>query len=179
MNLVKDLYNYRELLKTNIKKDVGGKYKNSVLGVLWSFINPLLQIAVYALVFQVILKSDIDNLKGDINLSDFVKKCRHMISEFNKDISYYNEPEVLGALKIMKRYEKKNETPYLVEEIIENDKKRFKIKEMYSEYINSINNIFNLGIVSCSSYTKDFGLQIFDPFDLMFSKDEKEKFGLN
>ena len=27
MNLVKDLYNYRELLKTNIKKDVGGKYK--------------------------------------------------------------------------------------------------------------------------------------------------------
>lgn len=61
MNIAKDLYNYRELLKTNIKKDVGGKYKNSVLGVLWSFINPLLQIAVYALVFQVILKSDIEN----------------------------------------------------------------------------------------------------------------------
>ena len=50
---------------------------------------------------------------------------------------------------------------------------------MYSEYINAINNIFNLGIISCSSYTKDFGSQIFDPFDLMFSKDEKEKFGLN
>ena len=61
MNIAKDLYNYRELLKTNIKKDVGGKYKNSVLGVLWSFINPLLQIAVYALVFQVILKSNIEN----------------------------------------------------------------------------------------------------------------------
>lgn len=61
MNIAKDLYNYRELLKTNIKKDVGGKYKNSVLGVLWSFINPLLQIAVYALVFQVILKSEIEN----------------------------------------------------------------------------------------------------------------------
>ena len=61
MNIAKDLYNYRELLKTNITKDVGGKYKNSVLGVLWSFINPLLQIAVYALVFQVILKSDIEN----------------------------------------------------------------------------------------------------------------------
>lgn len=61
MNIAKDLYNYRELLKTNIKKDVGGKYKHSFLGVLWSFINPLLQIAVYALVFQVILKSDIEN----------------------------------------------------------------------------------------------------------------------
>lgn len=61
MNIAKDLYKYRELLKTNIKKDVGGKYKHSVLGVLWSFINPLLQIAVYALVFQVILKSNIEN----------------------------------------------------------------------------------------------------------------------
>lgn len=61
MNIIKNLYNYRELLKTNIKKDVGGKYKNSFLGVLWSFISPLLQIAVYALVFQVILKSDINN----------------------------------------------------------------------------------------------------------------------
>lgn len=61
MNIVKDLYSYRELLKTNIKKDVGGKYKNSFLGVLWSFISPLLQIMVYALVFQVILKSDIEN----------------------------------------------------------------------------------------------------------------------
>lgn len=61
MKLVKDLYNYRELLKTNITKDVGGKYKHSFLGVLWSFINPLLQIAVYALVFQVILKSNIEN----------------------------------------------------------------------------------------------------------------------
>ena len=61
MKIVKDLYNYRELLKTNIKKDVGGRYKNSFLGVLWSFISPLLQIAVYALVFQIILKSDIEN----------------------------------------------------------------------------------------------------------------------
>lgn len=61
MNIIKDLYSYRELLKTNIKKDVGGKYKNSFLGVLWSFVSPLLQIMVYALVFQVILKSDIKN----------------------------------------------------------------------------------------------------------------------
>ncbi len=61
MNIVKNLYKYRELLKTNTKKDVGGKYKNSFLGILWSFINPLLQIAVYALVFQVILKSNIEN----------------------------------------------------------------------------------------------------------------------
>ena len=61
MNIVKDLYNYRELLKTSIQKDIGGKYKHSFLGILWSFINPLLQITVYAFVFQIILRSNIEN----------------------------------------------------------------------------------------------------------------------
>ena len=61
MEIIKNLYNYRELLKTSVKKDVGGKYKNSFLGILWSFINPLLQIAVYAFVFQIIMRSNIEN----------------------------------------------------------------------------------------------------------------------
>ena len=52
MNIAKDLYNYRELLKTNITKDVGGKYKNSVLGVLWSFINPLYKLLYMLLFFR-------------------------------------------------------------------------------------------------------------------------------
>ena len=57
INVFKNLYNYRELLKTNVKKEIRGKYKNSFLGVLWSFLNPLLQILVYAIVFQMILKN--------------------------------------------------------------------------------------------------------------------------
>ena len=61
MNIFKKLYDYREMLKTSIKKDIGGKYKNSFLGVLWSFVNPLLQIVVYAIIFPLIMKSDIEN----------------------------------------------------------------------------------------------------------------------
>lgn len=61
MNIFKNLYNYRELLKTNVQKEIRGKYKNSFLGVLWSFLNPLLQICVYALVFPLILKNDQPN----------------------------------------------------------------------------------------------------------------------
>ena len=57
----KDLYNYRELMKTIVKKEIREKYKNSFLGVLWSFLNPLLQILVYAVVFQVILKNPKEN----------------------------------------------------------------------------------------------------------------------
>ena len=55
MNLFKNIYDYREFLKTNVKKDVRGKYKKSFLGVIWSFLYPLLQMAVYAFVFGNIL----------------------------------------------------------------------------------------------------------------------------
>lgn len=61
MKLLKELYQYRELLKTNVKKEIRGKYKGSLLGVLWSFINPLLTVAVYAIVFPVIMKDSPDN----------------------------------------------------------------------------------------------------------------------
>ena len=50
-----ELYNYRELLKTSIRKEIRGRYKGSLLGVLWSFINPLLQVAVYAIVFPYLM----------------------------------------------------------------------------------------------------------------------------
>ncbi|MBR6033843.1 MAG: ABC transporter permease [Clostridia bacterium] len=61
MKVFKDLYQYRELLKTSVKKEVRGRYKNSFFGVLWSFLNPLLQIAVYAIIFPIILKNNIEN----------------------------------------------------------------------------------------------------------------------
>ena len=61
MKFFRNLYEYRELLITSVKKDVRGKYKNSILGVFWSFLNPLLQIAVYAFVFGKILNAGEDN----------------------------------------------------------------------------------------------------------------------
>ncbi len=54
---LKEIYSYRELLKTSIKKEIRGKYKGSFLGVLWSFINPLLMVLVYAIVFPFIMRS--------------------------------------------------------------------------------------------------------------------------
>lgn len=55
--LVNNLYNYRQLLKSNVQKEIRGKYKGSFLGVLWSFVNPLLTALIYAIVFPIILKS--------------------------------------------------------------------------------------------------------------------------
>lgn len=59
--MLKELYNYRQLLKSNVKKEIRGKYKGSFLGILWSFINPLLSTLIYAIIFPLILKSNQDN----------------------------------------------------------------------------------------------------------------------
>lgn len=61
MQVFQNLYHYRELLKTNVQKEIRGKYKGSFLGVLWSFINPLLMVLVYALVFPYIMRTNVDN----------------------------------------------------------------------------------------------------------------------
>ena len=55
MNIFQKIYKYRELLKTNVKKEIRGRYKNSFLGILWSFLNPLLQLAVYSVIFGALL----------------------------------------------------------------------------------------------------------------------------
>ena len=55
--MLKELYQYRQLLKSNVRKEIRGKYKGSFLGVLWSFVNPLLMTLVYAIVFPFILRS--------------------------------------------------------------------------------------------------------------------------
>ena len=60
MKLVKELYAYREMIISLVRKDLRGRYKGSVLGFLWTFINPLLQLMVYTIVFSVILKAGID-----------------------------------------------------------------------------------------------------------------------
>lgn len=43
-----------------VKKDLRGRYKGSVLGFLWTFINPLMQLMVFTMVFSVILRSGIE-----------------------------------------------------------------------------------------------------------------------
>lgn len=61
MSFFKELYKYREFLKTSIQKEFRGKYKKSFLGVFWSFLNPLFQLLIYALVFPFILGNTIEN----------------------------------------------------------------------------------------------------------------------
>ena len=43
-----------------VHKELRGKYKGSILGFFWTFLNPLLQLLVYTFVFSIILRQNID-----------------------------------------------------------------------------------------------------------------------
>lgn len=60
MNMIKELYNYREMTFSLIKRELRGKYKASALGFLWTLLIPLFQYVVYTVVFSVFMKSNIE-----------------------------------------------------------------------------------------------------------------------
>lgn len=54
-------YKYRELIWNLVVADLKNRYKNSALGFLWSFMNPLLTSAVLIFVFMHVFKFEISN----------------------------------------------------------------------------------------------------------------------
>ena len=60
MNKLKEIYEYRLMIYSLVKRDLRGKYKGSVLGFMWTFVNPLLQLLAYNMVFSIIMKAGVD-----------------------------------------------------------------------------------------------------------------------
>jgi len=55
--LVASLWRNRSLVLALIKRDIKGRYRGSFFGMFWSFLNPLLMLAVYTFVFSVVFKA--------------------------------------------------------------------------------------------------------------------------
>ena len=79
---------YKYLIKMLVERDFKVKYKASVLGVFWSFLNPLLMTGVYYFVFSNLFRSNIDN---------FVVYLMSGIILFN----YFSEATNLGMMSIV------------------------------------------------------------------------------
>lgn len=54
-------FKYRHLLRELVSRDIKVKYRRSVLGLLWSVLNPLLMMLVITAVFSQIFKFDVEN----------------------------------------------------------------------------------------------------------------------
>ena len=60
MSNLKEIYDYREMIWMLVRRDLRGRYKGSMLGFLWTFLNPLLQLMVYTVVFSFIMRAGIE-----------------------------------------------------------------------------------------------------------------------
>jgi len=52
---LRELWSFRELLESLVVRDLKVRYKNSVLGFMWSLLNPLLLMTVFTVVFTFML----------------------------------------------------------------------------------------------------------------------------
>nr|HID14445.1 ABC transporter permease [Anaerolineae bacterium] len=49
---LRELWNYRELIRNLVIRDLKVRYRNSILGIAWSWVNPLLMMLVFTVVFN-------------------------------------------------------------------------------------------------------------------------------
>lgn len=54
---LREALSYQYLLKNLVTRDVKVRYKNSLLGILWSLLNPLLMMLVYTILFTILIPS--------------------------------------------------------------------------------------------------------------------------
>ena len=79
--LITSVWRNRRLIVQMTRREVVGRYKGSVLGLVWSFLTPILMLAVYTFVFSVVFKArwsiDGDESKTQFALVLFVGMIVH------------------------------------------------------------------------------------------------------
>jgi lipopolysaccharide transport system permease protein len=68
--LTSNLWRHRQLIRQLTWRDITGRYRSSMLGFTWSFITPLVTLALYTFVFGVVFKSRWPHARTD-NLAEF------------------------------------------------------------------------------------------------------------
>ena len=61
---LQEIFRYRSLVHSLILRELKARYRGSVLGFLWTFLNPLLLLGVYALVFNVYFRIQMEHYAG-------------------------------------------------------------------------------------------------------------------
>ncbi len=61
LTMVADLVRHRSLVLALLERELKARYRGSILGFVWTFLNPLLLMAVYALVFRFYMRIAVPN----------------------------------------------------------------------------------------------------------------------
>lgn len=64
LNILKSLWAYRGFIIGSVKREFQSKYRNSLLGVAWTVINPLAMILIYTVIFSQVMKAKLPGVDG-------------------------------------------------------------------------------------------------------------------
>jgi ABC-type polysaccharide/polyol phosphate export permease len=96
---LRELWQYRELIRNLVVRDLKVRYKNSILGLAWSWVNPLLMMGVYTVVFTL--------MAGRSSLSNypiFILCALLPWSFFSNSVSQATDSIVASAALVKKVY---------------------------------------------------------------------------
>jgi ABC-type polysaccharide/polyol phosphate export permease len=100
---------YKYLLSQLVKRDIKVKYRNSVLGILWSFLNPLLMMVVMTIIFSTLFGRTITNfpvyyLTGILIFTLFSQGSSGAMTSITKNAAMINKvyiPKYMYTLSIV------------------------------------------------------------------------------
>lgn len=80
----RELWDYRDLLAMFIKRDIVTVYKQTILGPIWFFVQPILTTLVYVIVFRNIAKISTDGLPAPLFYLSGITLWNYFADSFNK-----------------------------------------------------------------------------------------------
>jgi lipopolysaccharide transport system permease protein len=92
----REIWTFRELLYTLVERDIRIRYKNSIFGFFWSFLNPLATTLVMTVVFGKLLHNDVPNF------SAYVLAAYLPFSFFQQSVLDSSQ-SILGSMQLVKK----------------------------------------------------------------------------
>lgn len=103
---LRELWRYRHLVRTLVERDLRVRYKNSIIGIAWTMVNPLVQVFVLTIAIGYILGS------GPKNLSAFIF-CASIPWTFFQTAVLDSSTSVLAKLGLLKKVYFPREIPLI------------------------------------------------------------------
>lgn len=71
-NMLKSLWVYRGFIFGNVRREFQSKYRNSLLGAVWTVINPLAMIVVYTVIFSQLMRAKLPGIDSTFAYSIYL-----------------------------------------------------------------------------------------------------------
>ena len=87
IEIIKSFTKNRSLIYQMSKREVVGRYKGSLMGLLWSFFNPALMLVIYTFVFSIIFKARWPGVTNNLEFAGILFAGLIIYSLFSECIS--------------------------------------------------------------------------------------------